>query len=1302
MGLQAGQVSTGEQTAETTPTTSQEAITATETPEQGNVSRETVEKKETTTKQYLDEKDYVIQNPEKSGEVTREQLDKVDKLFNELEQTKTMYDSRVKLKYWNGTDGTLNIELGLYDNDNKKMVNTTRYSIKKDGSITDVIDDGTVEYKYNKYLMDNYSPVSIHSPIYNKISQKATPTVSKTETVAEAKTPEATDTDFIEKSIPLVQKNADQLSEYADMLKKNPTMFGGLVQPDSKLGKAFSDFLDVKIKKYKRMLEQMKSKKMTKSSIAEVKKLVEAKESIKTLKAEFNETMKSLKSDMKSELKKDIEAIKYLDEQEQELALDKLQRKYWDKVDDLNKKISAEKYKAFWQGVLSRQDITEAIEKTRQEIRDRIKKSAEAKKERDDLSAKKTKLLESLKDMVKLYPEEQAMANELKELFDLTAKSMTLNKTIRLEATKKWFERYKKQMYKDGRANGLSEEEVEAQIEFKLPDKLLKELERLEKVQIKNMTAEQVQIVQEAIDNIMQMNKLKGMLIGRQYMREMSEALKDARKGINADQDAETARIIKGLENLVRFALTNDALNPKTMALKTIGWDEKNLFFKYLYENLDAGQNDKYKFEQDAFNLLDEAIKKLEDKKASEERVEVVLPDHTLKLNSFEKISLYLHSLNKQNIKHLLKGGARTKFTTKNGKVKLNLQNTKFTKDDILAIRKILTAEEMALAEKIQTFFDDMSKKAINKVSVKLLGYELARVKKYFPIITDNLFNNTNFPALYRKLLLESQGFLQERVGGANAILIEDVRDVLNRSVSAVGSYVGFAVPIRDAKLIMGNQEIKRDIINKFGNNAYKYYTKLFEQLENNNEEYDTLEKTMMNALSRVQQSILGLNIWILSKQPISFLSAQAELHVKDMGMSELGKNDWELIYKYSPMIWKRSRGFVTREAGELTTRLGRVHKTFDWTTSPITFVDRMTIGAIWKQVEREIQRTHPSLTKGSDEYYQAVARRTEQVVKDTQANYGLMQRSAVGRSQKLFTKTLTMFTSEANAQYNVLYRSLATMKKNPRKAFKGLLAVGMANMAVALVNFIRDRWRKKDEKKAWQYLAESSFGMVYLLGDFYSAITSGYGFENTGVSAIKDVITKGIDMFSPAKTKNRVGLALDFMVSTAHLFGVPVKNLKKELETIMERATPDWYNAYMESQLTAGVMYTFNKKKLDLYKKQQEYEIAKGIDNAKEKYTGDMLDRAVDVLEKEFKAVAGNTYDSDTVYDTAYSYRYKERYVAGYETLKSVYAQISDIRSEINDIEDDPKYTESEKKKLIKEKTEEYEALARKALNSD
>jgi hypothetical protein len=57
MGLQAGQVSTGEQTAENAPSTPQEAITATITPEQGNVSRETV-KEETGAVEVIPETVY--------------------------------------------------------------------------------------------------------------------------------------------------------------------------------------------------------------------------------------------------------------------------------------------------------------------------------------------------------------------------------------------------------------------------------------------------------------------------------------------------------------------------------------------------------------------------------------------------------------------------------------------------------------------------------------------------------------------------------------------------------------------------------------------------------------------------------------------------------------------------------------------------------------------------------------------------------------------------------------------------------------------------------------------------------------------------------------------------------------------------------------------------------------------------------------------------------------------------------------------------------------------------------------------
>ncbi|MFA5037749.1 MAG: hypothetical protein WC479_11315 [Candidatus Izemoplasmatales bacterium] len=1080
------------------------------------------------------------------------------------------------------------------------------------------------------------------------------------------------------------------------MLKKNPTMFGGLVQPDSKLGKAFSEFLDVKIKKYKRMLEQMKSKKMTQAAINEVQKLIKIKESIP-----------DIKEDMRAEFKKELEAIEYTNEQDTEKALEKLSAKFYAKIDKLNDFIESEKYKAFWKDALAKQDLKEQaklfrqeikdkIEETKQKIRERIAETKERKAEREDRSKRESKLLDTLNKMVELYPEQQKQANEIKAFIDLDAKSMTLRKEHTLRESLKWFTKVQAEVMEEGLARGMTKGEVVDSIEYEIPDSIAEELDRLDKAQIKYMTDDQLETLQQAADFILQTNKLKGMLIGRQHMRAISDTIGDAIKGINAP-DVATLRIKRDLEKLFHFALDIDALNPETLALRMIGWDENNLFYKYMYDNMNEGQRAMQDFEHEVAILIEDAIKESD---ISDKQQEIKLADNTVRLNGWEKISLYMHATNNENIAHLLAGGGRVKYTDIQGRSRINLTNIKFTEDDMAAARKMLTNDEMKVVKLLRKYFDVLCKEAINKTSVILNGFELAKVKKYFPIVTDVKFEDENFPALYRKLLLTGQGFLQSRINGKNAIVIEDVRDVIQRTTKAVGSYIGFAVPIRDAKMIIGNKQVKNAVTKKYGDQALNYWKKLFEQIENNKEEYDIMEKNMMNIIANMQKAVFGLNAWIVLKQPISFISAQSELHIRDMNIAELGKKDWDIIFKHSSPIWKRSQGFVTKESGELTTRLQHLHKNLDWTTAPITKMDKTTIGAIWKQVEKEITRTHPSLKVGSDEFYDAVARRTEQVIFRTQANYGVMQRSAVGRSQKVATKLLTMFTSESNAQWNILYKAAMTFKKNPAKSAKAVFYVVLAQFAVALVNLARDRWRKKDGKDIYQYALESAAGLIYFAGDLISE----YGL---GGNAAADVVNDVIKSLTQASTSlSDVGKLKKVMGAMGQILGIPVNNITKELEAIISKASPELYEMWQEAQSVSGVMLTFNSKKNELTKRQREYDIAREYENMQDSayYTDEEKKRMKEIYRSEYKSVAGNDIDDlnlDAI-ETEWSQEDKKRYVAGYKAMRKAYNKIQDIKDEIKKIEENFKMTESEKKKAIAELKKEYEAIAETALGRD
>jgi hypothetical protein len=181
----------------------------------------------------------------------------------------------------------------------------------------------------------------------------------------------------------------------------------------------------------------------------------------------------------------------------------------------------------------------------------------------------------------------------------------------------------------------------------------------------------------------------------------------------------------------------------------------------------------------------------------------------TVKITPAMRMSLYLHSLNDQNLRHIAGGGVTIPDIKlyKQGKLSeayARGTTIKLTPSEVRAIVANMTEEEKAFAEAARQYFNGMSRDEINAVSEKLKGYSLAGVENYFPINTDSSFTKKDFESIKFDGTLEGMGFLKERVNAANPIMLRDMNEVLTRSIDQHARYVGMAIPVRNFNKLYG------------------------------------------------------------------------------------------------------------------------------------------------------------------------------------------------------------------------------------------------------------------------------------------------------------------------------------------------------------------------------------------------------------------------------------------------------------------------------------------------------------------
>lgn len=270
-------------------------------------------------------------------------------------------------------------------------------------------------------------------------------------------------------------------------------------------------------------------------------------------------------------------------------------------------------------------------------------------------------------------------------------------------------------------------------------------------------------------------------------------------------------------------------------------------------------------------------------------------------------------------------------------------------------------------------------------------------------------------------------------------VLKQNVIDYLYKKAN------GKTVPVREA------------IEKKWGGHATKYIKNALEDLAGGRRvENSWLDKTRGNAA----QAILTLNPSVSIKQAASFPTAIAELDYRSVARALvnpegnsfiLKRADQQLIGEYTAVLWGRMNGMSTQEIAELSLNQNKtaVNKALDavpWLTNWIQKVDVATVGRLWYATQYWVDRHYKSaidkgeLIKGSDKYYETVARKFEDVVTKTQPNYSVFTRPDILRSKNGLVKAIMMFKTQPLQNFNIMYEAVSKYAAKSRhyKAVKG------------------------------------------------------------------------------------------------------------------------------------------------------------------------------------------------------------------------------------------------------------------------
>jgi len=858
----------------------------------------------------------------------------------------------------------------------------------------------------------------------------------------------------------------------------------------------------------------------------------------------------------------------------------------------------------------------------RKRAENRIERMAQRRRE-GEIREKTFKAIRRLKKLRgKAASEVKTQIDEAIRDIDTQARQLTINGLEDLQELARVYDDAKK-------AAGYVDEENPGN--FISNPYIEEKLNRLTQKHINEMDIDDVIELGRVVSALENTVKTNGKMIGEAFDSEV----KNVAEAVNAEVQSSKGAKSAGLGKAMQTWFAEEQLSPRRFLELLGGW--KKGAMANLADSLEKGQTRMLDFQRRAAQSMDPFMSKKENKEwlktASGKKAKWYtysvangmavdgsgVTGQSIEITPMMKVSLYLASLNEDNLRHIQTGGLviPDKALYLKGKTQEAFAQGKRVKMQPQAVRAIassLTQEEKTFAGYLQKFFNTQSKDAINEVSLQLDGFERADVDQYFPIESSRAFLKSDVSGEARAQTVEGIGSIaNERVHASNPIVLDDAYNVFMRQVDKVSRYYGYAIPIRNFQAVNnyvfheeGNAfagSIKDTINRKWGAGAENYITKMLADIQGGTRKSDVLGSALSKLRGNLAGATLTLNPSVAVSQTASYPGAAQAVGWDGLAAGLTGRVDEKLIEKYTPLLWYRSQGYSTQEIGDAVSAQNKTlaqkalaSKALNW----IQTMDRLAVKRIWKAAEYRVTKdtglkpgSKELIDSGMDPYYRKVAEVFNRAVYDTQPNYTDMERAQILRSDSDITKFLTMYKTVPLQYYGMtaeavgrMQAALKTGDKNEIRAarkyaantFGGLLAANSVYVAMkALFKSFRGKDKDyRDEegnvtaesylKQLGKDLMETYAGSIIGGAEAYSLADGwihGEKFSAPEINVLSSVedIANGFQSIFKAiddDDPSKTAKAIkDAAENIAMVFGMPVKNVETYLMAAIRYIQP-------------------------------------------------------------------------------------------------------------------------------------------------
>lgn len=709
-----------------------------------------------------------------------------------------------------------------------------------------------------------------------------------------------------------------------------------------------------------------------------------------------------------------------------------------------------------------------------------------------------------------------------------------------------------------------------------LRDRLRQRIRETENRTYLPMTVDQLRMLKAITASTLHMIRTENKTLSLARAEEVDGmAMKAAREVLNSEGNGFGEKFEKAKGAMNRYQL--DMLGGTRM-FRRLGGYTKNGQMEKLGQMLNDGQRRQTEILVEGESLFANVTGKEHLKEVEAfagpgaELVDIGLKDskgNAVPLNHAQLCSLYMLLRNEDSRHHLMTGGLTLPDAAQyaKGNIERAYQRSQTVMlgtlvgadgvpmaDTILqTVQDAMTDYDRAWCEDMKDFFGRYTTNLINETSMKLLGYDRATVKNYYPIAVDRSTLATEIEGVKMDATIEGRGFLKERVKSDKPILLEECQNVVKRSLRDTAAYAGLAAPIRDVQRVLnstvetaeGVGVLKDKIIGeKWGRETVSYINDLLTDLQTRQRHRSS---TMSRALDRMRGNyagaILTVNPGVAIAQAASLPTAGAVLgadtmaavlpFVKNFSGKQRAAVEAEIRRHGDALLQYRLRGTKRGEMSSIGAHKNLVAKASEAmpaVTGWITGMDEITVAALWEGAKRYVEHHaaefgEGAAEKGSEAYWEAVNKMYQRVIEETQPNYTTMQRAGIQRSDNEFVKTLTMFTTQRFQNYGILADAVgdykaqkaryaadqsAENKAEVQRAGQGLRRAAASQVVQTAVfalmkigaDFLLHRWdREQDEngditaasvgKRLFDLYTESAAGNFLYGAEIYSIISN-------------------------------------------------------------------------------------------------------------------------------------------------------------------------------------------------------------------